>query len=294
MRCQDRHTASLGGVGGRSGAGEKAGRWRQRRAEPEPSHQRGREAARRGASCGPRARRSRAGAASAAGGARRRAAATRKRGGFSSAPAAPAPAPAPRPRRRSHHPWNSTRGPSAVRAIEQEYGERQPPRHQAGRPPSISPTGRRREAALPPPWRWEGASTPGDYCCFENEKTGERRWRAPSESKRRVTIGTVVHSSSSTGLAAGVAPHSENFPRAAPRHEADGARERIAASSDRRRLCQRGVGAWDCPSQRRGRLKLGTAGRFGKGKEPPLPAVGGIPASPAQRGSVVWGGEMRE
>merc|ERR1711903_283845 len=49
--------------------------------------------------------------------------------------------------------------------------------------------------ALPPPWRWkESRSTPGDYYCI-NEKTGERRWQAPSQEKPKKSDDkiTVVH-----------------------------------------------------------------------------------------------------
>ena len=62
------------------------------------------------------------------------------------------------------------------------------PREMAASPPPGKP-------ALPPPWRWkESRSTPGDYYCI-NEKTGERRWQAPSESKPKKSDDkiTVVH-----------------------------------------------------------------------------------------------------
>jgi NIMA-interacting peptidyl-prolyl cis-trans isomerase 1 len=116
--------------------------------------------------------------------------------------------------------------------------------------------------ALPPPWRWkESRSTPGDYYCV-NEKTGERRWQAPSESKpkRNDDKVTVVHCL--LKHADSRRPSSHRTPKISlaksdARNEADALRERVAASSDMEAaLSDEASKRSDCPSSTNGgRLK---------------------------------------
>ena len=116
--------------------------------------------------------------------------------------------------------------------------------------------------ALPPPWRWkESRSTPGDYYCI-NEKTGERRWQAPSESKPKKSDDkiTVVHVL--IKHADSRRPSSHRTPKISlaksdARHEAAALRERVAASSDMEAaLSDEASKRSDCPSSTNGgRLK---------------------------------------
>ena len=90
---------------------------------------------------------------------------------------------------------------------------------------------------LPPPWRWkESRSTPGDYYCV-NEKTGERRWQAPSESKPKRSDDkiTVVHCL--LKHADSRRPSSHRTPKISlaksdARKEADALRERVSKLQD--------------------------------------------------------------
>ena len=116
--------------------------------------------------------------------------------------------------------------------------------------------------ALPPPWRWkESRSTPGDYYCI-NEKTGERRWQAPSESKPKKSDDkiTVVHCL--IKHADSRRPSSHRTPKISlaksdARNEADALRKRVAASSDMEAaLADEASKRSDCPSSTNGgRLK---------------------------------------
>ena len=116
--------------------------------------------------------------------------------------------------------------------------------------------------ALPPPWRWkESRSTPGDYYCI-NEKTGERRWQAPSESKPKKSDDkiTVVHCLLKHADSRRPSSHRTkviSLAKSDARNEAAALRERVAASSDMEAaLSDEASKRSDCPSSTNGgRLK---------------------------------------
>ena len=116
--------------------------------------------------------------------------------------------------------------------------------------------------ALPPPWRWkESRSTPGDFYCI-NEKTGERRWQAPSESKPKRSDDkiTVVHCLLKHADSRRPASHRTpkiSLAKSDARNEADALRKRVAASSDMEAaLADEASKRSDCPSSTNGgRLK---------------------------------------
>ena len=116
--------------------------------------------------------------------------------------------------------------------------------------------------SLPAPWRWkESRSTPGDYYCI-NEKTGERRWQAPSESKPKKNDDkiTVVHVLLKHAESRRPSSHRTkviSLAKSDARNEADALRTRVAASSDMEAaLAAEASKRSDCPSASTGgRLK---------------------------------------
>ena len=116
--------------------------------------------------------------------------------------------------------------------------------------------------ALPPPWRWkESRSTPGDFYCI-NEKTGERRWQAPSESKpkkddSKITVVHVLIKHADSRRPASHRTPKISLAKSDARAEADALRKRVAASSDMEAaLADEASKRSDCPSSTNGgRLK---------------------------------------
>jgi len=116
--------------------------------------------------------------------------------------------------------------------------------------------------ALPPPWRWkESRSTPGDYYCV-NEKTGERRWQAPSEAKPKKSDDkvTVVHVLIKHADSRRPSSHRTKVISLAKndaRNEAASLRERVSRSQDMEAsLADEASKRSDCPSSTNGgRLK---------------------------------------
>jgi len=116
--------------------------------------------------------------------------------------------------------------------------------------------------ALPAPWRWkESRSTPGDYYCV-NEKTGERRWQAPSHEKPKKSDDkiTVVHCLIKHADSRRPSSHRTkviSLAKSDARNEADALRKRVAASSDMEAaLSDEASKRSDCPSSTNGgRLK---------------------------------------
>ncbi len=116
--------------------------------------------------------------------------------------------------------------------------------------------------ALPAPWRWkESRSTPGDYYCI-NEKTGERRWQAPSESKPKKSDDkiTVVHCLIKHADSRRPSSHRTkviSLAKADARAEAGALRERVSKSQDMEAaLADEASKRSDCPSASTGgRLK---------------------------------------
>jgi NIMA-interacting peptidyl-prolyl cis-trans isomerase 1 len=116
--------------------------------------------------------------------------------------------------------------------------------------------------SLPPPWRWkESRSTPGDYYCI-NEKTGERRWQAPSQEKPKKSDDkiTVVHCLIKHADSRRPSSHRTkviSLAKSDARNEAAALRERVAASSDiESALADEASKRSDCPSSTNGgRLK---------------------------------------
>merc|ERR1712091_199439 len=125
--------------------------------------------------------------------------------------------------------------------------------------PEDPPPGR---PALPAPWRWkESRSTPGDYYCI-NEKTGERRWQAPSQEKPKKSDDkiTVVHVLLKHADSRRPSSHRTkviSLAKSDARDEADALRKRVAASSDMESaLADEASKRSDCPSSTNGgRLK---------------------------------------
>ena len=101
------------------------------------------------------------------------------------------------------------------------------------------PTGRRRASPrCPPPWRWKESPehAEGDYYCA-NEKTGERRWQAPSESKPKrsddkITVVHVLIKHADSRRPASHRTPKISLAKSDARNEADALRKRVAASSD--------------------------------------------------------------
>ena len=116
--------------------------------------------------------------------------------------------------------------------------------------------------SLPAPWRWkESRSTPGDYYCV-NEKTGERRWQAPSESKPKKKDDkiTVVHCLLKHADSRRPSSHRTkviSLAKSDARDEADALRERVSKSKDMEAsLADEASKRSDCPSSTNGgRLK---------------------------------------
>ena len=105
------------------------------------------------------------------------------------------------------------------------------------------------------------AETPGDYYCV-NEKTGERRWQAPSESKPKrsddkITVVHVLIKHADSRRPASHRTPKISLAKSDARHEADALRKRVAASSDMEAaLSDEASKRSDCPSSTNGgRLK---------------------------------------
>ena len=112
--------------------------------------------------------------------------------------------------------------------------------------------------ALPPPWRWkESRSTPGDYYCI-NEKTGERRWQAPSQEKPKKSDDkiTVVHVLIKHADSRRPSSHRTkviSLAKSDARNEADALRERVSKAQDMESaLADEASKRSDCPSATNG------------------------------------------